>query len=253
MSRDFLGDHALAQLAVAGVDTTSVTRHPTAGSGVSLVAVAPDGERSITYTNGANECFELEEISARCSAETRVLCVGSVFVLPQLTGEALRPPLSAGAVCRRDHRADVCWDAEGRGLPFLSPCLPHTDFFAPSREEGRQLTGCDQPAAIAAALLAAGAGAVGVKLGAEGCYLATADERWSVPTPPLDGVDTTGAGDTWLAGCVAGILSALPLERCGRARQPGCGVRGHGPRVLGARAAAGVAAGLGRAGGCVIR
>src|SRR5712691_92358 len=41
-SRDFLGDHALAQLAAAGVDTSAVGRHPTAGSGVSLIAVAPD-------------------------------------------------------------------------------------------------------------------------------------------------------------------------------------------------------------------
>ena len=39
VSRDFLGDHALAQLAVAGVDTTAVARHSTAGSGVSLIAV----------------------------------------------------------------------------------------------------------------------------------------------------------------------------------------------------------------------
>src|SRR5439155_1138695 len=67
---------------------------------------------------------------------------------------------------------DVCWDGEGLGLSFLAPCLPHTDLFAPSLEEGRQLTGQDEPAAIAATLLDAGAGAVGVKMGVRGCYLA---------------------------------------------------------------------------------
>jgi sugar/nucleoside kinase (ribokinase family) len=216
VSRDFLGDHALAQLAVAGVDTASVIRHPTAGSGVSLIAVAPDGERSITYTNGANECFQLDEVSDALLRETRALCVGSVFVLPQLTGEALARLFQRAQSAGVTTVLDVCWDAEGRGLPFLAPCLPATDFFAPSLEEGQQLTGCDDPEAIAAALLAAGAGAVGVKLGAEGCYLATVDERRLVATTPLDGVDTTGAGDTWLAGFVAGILSGLPLERCGQ-------------------------------------
>src|SRR5437762_14138502 len=46
VSRDFLGDHVLAQLAVAGVESTFIGRHPEACSGVSLIAVAPDGERS---------------------------------------------------------------------------------------------------------------------------------------------------------------------------------------------------------------
>jgi len=183
---------------------------------VSLIAVAPGGERSISYTNGANDCFSLEAIPDALLQETRVLCVGSVFVLPQLTGEAL-----AGLFQRaRTHGAatvlDVCWDTENRRLPFLAPCLPYTDFFVPSLEEGRQLTGRDEPADVAAALLSAGAGAVGVKLGSQGCYLATADEQWFVSTTPLDGVDTTGAGDTWLAGFVAGMLSGLPLESCGR-------------------------------------
>src|SRR5438034_5543991 len=89
VSRDFMGDHALAQLALAGVDNAAVERHPTAGSGVSLIAVAPDGERSITFTNGANECFRLEDVPAALLGDARILFVGSVFVLPQLTGEAL--------------------------------------------------------------------------------------------------------------------------------------------------------------------
>lgn len=216
VSRDFLGDYALAQLALAGVDTSAVVRHPMACSGVSLIAVAPDGERSITYTNGANERFELDDLPDTLLRQVRVLCVGSVFVLPQLSGESL------GRLFQRARSAgvmtvlDVCWDAEGRGFPFLAPCLPHTDLFAPSLEEGRQLTGRNEPASIAAALLAAGAGAVGLKLGAGGCYLARAGESWPIPTAPVDAVDTTGAGDTWLAGCVAGLVRGLPLPECGR-------------------------------------
>src|SRR5215210_5296202 len=61
LSRDFLGDRALAELNRAGVDISAIARHPTAGSGVSLIAVAPDGERSITFTNGANDLFRLDE------------------------------------------------------------------------------------------------------------------------------------------------------------------------------------------------
>src|SRR5712692_6431148 len=191
VSRDFLGDHALAQLAVAGVVTSAVARHPTAGTGVSLIAVAPDGERSITFTNGANDLFCLDDVPDDLLHQVRVLCVGSVFVLPQLTGEALARLFQRARAAGVTTVLDVCWDGEGRGLPFLAPCLPYTDLFAPSLEEGCQLTGRDEPAAIAAALLAAGAGAVGLKLGPQGCYLATVDEGHFIPTVPLEGVDTT--------------------------------------------------------------
>jgi sugar/nucleoside kinase (ribokinase family) len=216
VSHDFLGDYALAQLGVAGVDTTYVTRHTLAGSGVSLIAVAPDGERSITFTNGANGRFRLEDVPDTLLQQVRLLCVGSVFVLPQLTGEALARLFQRARAHGVTTVLDVCWDGEGRGLPFLFPCLPQTDWFAPSLEEGRQLTGAGEPVAIAAALLAAGAGAVGVKLDARGCYLASGSETWEIPTTPLAAVDSTGAGDTWMAGLVAGLRRGLSLPRCGR-------------------------------------
>lgn len=216
VSRDFLGDHALAQLAVAGVEPSAVARHPSAGSGVSLIAVAPDGERSITFTNGANDLFRLEDVPDDLLRKVRVLCVGSVFVLPQLTGEALARLFQRARAAGVTTVLDVCWDGEGRGLPFVAPCLPYTDHFAPSLEEGRQLTGRDEPAAIAAALLSAGARGVGLKLDARGCYMADAAGGVHVPTAPLEAADSTGAGDTWLAGLVAGLLQGLPLPECGR-------------------------------------
>src|SRR3954451_14234690 len=160
VSHDFLGDHALAELTRAGVETFTIARHPTAGSGVSLIAVAPDGERSITFTNGANELFRLEELPDDLLRSVRLLCVGSVFVLPQLTGDALARLFERARGWGVTTVLDVCWDGEGLGLPFLAPCLPYTDLFAPSLEEGRQLTGQEEPADIAAALLDAGAGAV---------------------------------------------------------------------------------------------
>jgi sugar/nucleoside kinase (ribokinase family) len=216
VSRDFLGDHALAELGRAGVETAAVSRHPEAGSGVTLVAIGPDGERSFTFTNGANELFRLEEVPDALLRQVRVLSVGSVFVLPQLTGEALARLFERARAAGAMTVLDVCWDSEGRGLPFLAPCLPHTDLFAPSLEEGRQLTGLEEPSAVAEALLTAGARTVGVKLDARGCYLARAGEAWEVPTTPLVAVDSTGAGDTWMAGLIAGLIAGLPLPECGR-------------------------------------
>ncbi|MFP2926724.1 PfkB family carbohydrate kinase [Pyxidicoccus sp. 3LG] len=49
---------------------------------------------------------------------------------------------------------------------------------------------------------------------AEGCTVLTANERIDVPAFPAEEVDSTGAGDCFLAGFALGLLRELPLARC---------------------------------------
>jgi fructokinase len=65
------------------------------------------------------------------------------------------------------------------------------------------LTGLEDPAAAADALLELGAQSVVVTLGAEGALLRGAGGALDVPGVPADPVDTTGAGDA-----VSGVLLA---------------------------------------------
>lgn len=53
-----------------------------------------------------------------------------------------------------------------------------------------------------------------VTRGARGCTVYTADARLDVPGVPVEAVDTTGAGDCFLAGFALGLLRELPLARC---------------------------------------
>jgi len=51
---------------------------------------------------------------------------------------------------------------------------------------------------------------VGVKLGSKGCYVATQDRREYLRASRVKHpVDTTGAGDAFVAGFTAGILKGL--------------------------------------------
>jgi sugar/nucleoside kinase (ribokinase family) len=108
---------------------------------------------------------------------------------------------------------DTVWDATGRWLEILRPCLPHIDYFLPSIAEAREITGRSEPAAIAEFLLAEGVRVVGLKMGEEGCYVRTAEEEWRVPAYPVAAIDATGAGDAYVAGFLTGVVQGWDLQR----------------------------------------
>ncbi len=55
-----------------------------------------------------------------------------------------------------------------------------------------------------------------VKLGREGAMIRRGDEVVRVGAELVEAIDTTGAGDCWAAGFLAGYLRGLPLATCGR-------------------------------------
>ena len=82
----------------------------------------------------------------------------------------------------------------------------------------RLLTGRDSAEDIAAFHLDQGAGAVVVKLGAEGAFCADRDGLCSlVPGVPVREVlDTVGAGDGFAVGVISGLLEGLDLRSATR-------------------------------------
>jgi sugar/nucleoside kinase (ribokinase family) len=54
-----------------------------------------------------------------------------------------------------------------------------------------------------------------VKLGRDGALIQRGNERVQVAAELVEAIDTTGAGDCWAAGFLAGYLRDLPLAQCG--------------------------------------
>jgi sugar/nucleoside kinase (ribokinase family) len=100
----------------------------------------------------------------------------------------------------------------------LEPILPHLDLFIPSRTEAIDLTGESDPEKMIAAFRRhMKRGLIGIKLDAEGCLLDDGSGRpVLVPAYKVNVVDTTGAGDTWFAGLLTGLIRNMPLEQAGR-------------------------------------
>lgn len=210
---DNFGDFVLQTLNDNHVDTRGVVRDAETNTSVTFVTVASDGERSFLHYIGSNGIFSEADVDFDLIRASKILHVAGSFVMPNLDGEPtahiLRTAREAGVVTS----LDTVWDTSGNWLKTLEPCLPHVDVFLPSIEEAKQLTGLDSPPDIARFLMDYGIQTVGLKMGDQGSYVRSGAEEFYVPAYEVDAVDTTGAGDAYVAGFLAGTVMGWDLRR----------------------------------------
>ena len=204
---DSVGEQFRATLQNMGVGTDTLLRHPTASTGTSIITLAADGERSVLFVNGANALFDLSTVQDSWLYEKQVVSVSSLFVLPQFTDDTVATLFTRARRQGARTVLNICWDAQGQGLPYLQPALAQTDYFVLSYDEGCQLTGRSSIEEIVAELQAHTRGTVLLTLGANGCCLYSGGALQRIAAIPVEATDCTGAGDSFVAGFIAGIVS----------------------------------------------
>lgn len=202
-----------------GVDDSMLITHPTAATSTTVVTIDPSGERSFLHCVGAPKLIDAKLILDHLDffASSRLMLLGYYSLMPNLEGDLPR-------VCQELRRVGcmTALDAagDGGGLSPLDKILPHLDIYVPSFDEARHQTGLDQPEKIIDRYRGLGApGYLGVKLGTKGVLLSEKAGHYSmIPAVPAPGpvVDTTGAGDSFYAGLIAGLLKGFSLEQAGR-------------------------------------
>jgi hypothetical protein len=200
VGEDLFGRFLVERLQADGVDTAAVARAADEPTGVTFVAVDHTGERSFLHLSGANARFGRDTLDLDRLPPARHLHYASFFILPSLDGAPAAGLLAEARARGMTTSLDLCWDRSGEWMERLRPCLPHADLLTPNREEAEGLTGHPDPARAAEALLSAGARAVAIKLGEDGCYYADASGYLACPAFRVPTVDTTGAGDCFVAG-----------------------------------------------------
>ncbi|MBV9230438.1 MAG: carbohydrate kinase family protein [Chloroflexi bacterium] len=213
---DVVGEQFRTMLSAMGVGTAKLLRHPTVSTGTSVITLSPGGERSIIFVNGANELFDLDTVPDAWLEQTRVVYVGSIFVLPQFTGEAVGRLFTRARAHGAMTVLNICWDARGQGIPFLKPALAEVDYFILSYDEGRQLTGHTLPESIVDSLKVHTRGNVILTLGADGCCVDDKAGLQQIPALSVEATDCTGAGDAFAAGFSAGLVEGLSVYDCAR-------------------------------------
>jgi len=202
-----------------GIDDSLLLKHPTEATSTTVVTVDQTGERSFFHCVGAPKQLDKQAVLDNMDRifQSRFFLLGYYSLMPNLEGDL---PELFDMMRKRGVRTGM--DAAGTGgdMQPLDTMLPHLDVWVPSYDEAVHQTNEKDPQKIIKMYREAGAaGIVGVKLGRDGVLLSEkADEYVQVDicTPPGDVVDTTGAGDNFYGGFVAGLLLDLPLHDAGK-------------------------------------
>jgi sugar/nucleoside kinase (ribokinase family) len=212
---DPAGSLMLDHLAKEGVDVSAVVIRDAVPTGMT-VALSRGGDRAILTALGAIATLTAADVPMALLARSRHVHASSYFLLEESLGPGLPGLLSAARAAGATTSLDTNWDPSGRwGDERLSRAMAQADLLLPNEAEALALSG--GAPSVDAAVAALGAGAPGrrlaVKLGERGVLCADGPARHQVSVPAVVPADTTGAGDCFNAGLLAGLLAGLPLPQ----------------------------------------
>jgi ribokinase len=214
LGQDAFADQLLENLAAAGVNADHVRKDEGSASGVALIVVDDDGENSIVVASGAN--MRLTPDLVQDAAE---MIAGADALVTQLE-VPLPAVMRAAQIASQNGVRVVLNPAPARELPqelfgLVDVLVPNeTETAILSGREGETLPELEQ---AAAELLAQGVGWVVITLGKRGALLASQDQSAQhFEAFSIDPVDTTAAGDAFVAGLTAHLAAGHSMQEAVR-------------------------------------
>jgi sugar/nucleoside kinase (ribokinase family) len=207
---DLYGGFVRDALVERGVDVRWLRTDPDVPTGLSVVLSV--GDRAILTHPGTIAATGPEVVPEEALAHVRHVHSASYFLQPLLAPhlpDVLARARAAGATTSVDTNFDPARTWQG-----VEPLLRQADVLMPNATELRALAGREDLDEAARVVLGLGC-RVALKNGAEGGVLWESDDSvHRVPAPPVTPVDTTGAGDSFDAGFISGLVEGLSGEEC---------------------------------------
>ncbi|MGA2642398.1 MAG: carbohydrate kinase family protein, partial [Spirochaetia bacterium] len=176
------------------------------------------GERTFLHCYGANGAFTDEDVDYEILKKSKIVFVGGFMLMPEFDGEACARVLKRAKALGKYTALDTAWDTKERWMDALRPSLAYIDLFIPSYEEAVMFCNKTEPEEIADFFLETGVQTIVIKLGEKGCFVKNeTGQKYAVPAyKNIKTVDTTGAGDSFVAGFLTGLLKGMNLYECGK-------------------------------------
>lgn len=214
---DDLGARFTSEFRAAGVTYETPPRPAPPGTARSLIAVTPDGHRSMNTYLGASTLLVPEDINADLiRAGATLFLEGYLFDRDEAKAAFVRAAeIARGAGRKVALTLSDVFCVERHRTSFRHLVAGHVDvLFANELEILSLYEENDLGAALTAARKACPV--VIVTRSETGSLVAAGEETVSVPALPVaQVVDTTGAGDQYAAGFLFGFAKGRPLAECG--------------------------------------
>jgi sugar/nucleoside kinase (ribokinase family) len=228
---DPAGAFITGRLRSAGVDVSQLRVLDGTATAATVGMVHPGGERLFFHDLGACGRFQADNISF--APEVLSGCsffhYASIFCLPKLRTQA-REVLERARQAGLRTSLDVDWDTSGRWLDDLGPLCPLLEILFLNAQEAQMLCGLEEPEAVGLFFLDRGVKTVVLKMGEQGCAVFTPNDEFRMPAYKVEAVDTTGAGDCFCGGFLAGLCRGFDLRESARL---GNAVAAHGIQRVG--------------------
>ena len=207
---DVFGRQARQLFENENINTDYLVNDPDHPSGVALITVDDRGENCIVVAPGANSYLMQSDIDLAHEEIFR-----SDIILMQL-----EIPLETVI-----HVANIAYQAGKKVILNPAPALKISDellsklyLITPNETEAEIISGIpvkDTDSAILAAqnLHARGVKVVIITLGSKGALLFTGEEAILIPSPKVEAIDTTAAGDIFNGAIAVAISEGLALEK----------------------------------------
>lgn len=206
---DEFGRSILDLLSAERIDTRGVQVDASAPTGCYFITHGPTGhEFSYRRAGSAASLMTPESTRLELLDSTRFLHASGIS---QAISPSACDTVLAAVDRARNSGTKFCYDSNlrltlwplHRARAIIEATAAQADYFLPSMEDARVLSGLDDPDAVFDWAIASGARHVALKLGRDGVLAGDARDRWRISGLAVRAVDATGAGD-----CFAGALLA---------------------------------------------
>ena len=215
VATDELGDIYKHDIKAAGIAFLAPARSDVGATARSLILVTPDAQRTMNTFLGAAQRLEVKDVDMGAVADAGILYLEGYLWDPAEPRAAMEAAIAAAhaagrkvaftlsdSFCISRHRADFLRLIEDGRIDIL---------FANEAEIAELAGEADFDSAVAA--IAPGVATLVVTRSEHGAIAVSGTERASIPAEPIERlVDTTGAGDLFAAGFLAGQARGLGLE-----------------------------------------
>jgi len=213
---DIFGHQSQQLFEEEGIDVSYIFSDNLNPSGVALITVDEKAENCIVVASGANANLLPKDLSSATEAIHQADIILMQLEIPMSTVEYV---------------ADIAFKADKKVIlnpapaqPLSPSLLSHLYLITPNETEaemisGVKITGDDSAAAAARAIAAMGVQYVVITLGARGALIYTkenGDNVELIPSPKVDAVDTTAAGDVFNGGLVIALSEGRSLTEAVR-------------------------------------